>query len=667
MKSIAMKFFAVLLAVLTLLASICGIAAMAVQYELSREGSSAEELWQTRLESAAYNVAYAQAAAYASQTYSNAPQEAIPFLQGNFVGDQFPYGVELGSYTVYLNGEVVSSGASDSVPEGSTLVRYDCADVIPTYVRVLPEGVQPPEGYLDREAFSYRGIQYYGYYFRDLSFRMEVVLYQTPGFTGLSLLRAAFATQTALPLIVAGCLLGFAVCMVYLCWAAGRKPKSDEIRPAAFNALPLDLYGMAVILLGSGGARLTLFLLDEMCQQGSLLLGCLAVLSAMAVCLLLVAYVFAVAAQVKGKNHFWWRRSAVGFVLIRLWHLVKKCGRGCRAVARLLPVIWQWALIAALMVVVPGFFLILSVCWYGTGRALALLMFLGALGLDAAMVAYGGWCFGTILKGARRMAQGDLQTKIDTKNLFGSFRDCAVQLNALSDAALIAAREQMKSERMKTELITNVSHDIKTPLTSIINYVDLLQKPHTEEEGQQYLEVLSRQSDRLKKLIEDLIEMSKASTGNVSTEITELDAAETVRQALGEFADKLAGKNITPVFCPPEEPVRMQADGRLCWRVMGNILSNAVKYAMPGTRLYVDVARSGDKVLISFKNISAQPLNISAEELMERFVRGDASRNTEGSGLGLNIAGSLMEVQQGCLRLLVDGDLFKVTLFFPCS
>jgi signal transduction histidine kinase len=197
--------------------------------------------------------------------------------------------------------------------------------------------------------------------------------------------------------------------------------------------------------------------------------------------------------------------------------------------------------------------------------------------------------------------------------------------------------------------------------------VDLLQKTHTQEEQQQYLDVLARQSSRLKKLIEDLMEMSKASTGNVTTQITDVNAAEAVHQALGEFADKLLAAELTPVVRLPEEPVSMKADGRLAWRVMGNLLSNAVKYAMPGTRLYVDVTRQTDRVLISFKNISAEPLNISAEELMERFVRGDASRNTEGSGLGLNIAAGLMEVQRGSMEVLVDGDLFKVTLFFPCS
>ena len=218
---------------------------------------------------------------------------------------------------------------------------------------------------------------------------------------------------------------------------------------------------------------------------------------------------------------------------------------------------------------------------------------------------------------------------------------------------------------MRTELITNVSHDIKTPLTSIINYVDLLQKPHSPEDAQTYLEVLSRQSNRMKRLIDDLIELSKASTGNITVNLTTMDAVETVNQALGEFTDKLEAAHLMPVFRAPKEPLYIHADGRLAWRAMSNLLSNAAKYAQPDTRLYVDMVAVDGKVCISFKNISRDSLNISADELMERFVRGEASRSQEGSGLGLNIAKSMMELQHGALELLVDGDLFKATLIFP--
>jgi len=292
-------------------------------------------------------------------------------------------------------------------------------------------------------------------------------------------------------------------------------------------------------------------------------------------------------------------------------------------------------------------------------------LLLPSVGASLALVAYGSYAFGLLLLGARQMAQGSLAAKIPTKYLFGCFRDFANELNALSDTAVTAAQNQMRSERMKSELITNVSHDIKTPLTSIINFVDLLQKPHTPEQNAQYLEILSRQAYQMKQLIADLIDLSKASTGNMSVNLTRLDAGETVNQALGEFSDKLDAAGLTPVFRQPEQPLFINADGRLLWRVLSNLLTNAIQYAMPGTRLYLDLIADNGQVLLSIRNISKEALRLSSEELMERFSQGDASRQSGGSGLGLNIARSLMEVQDGQLQLQLDGDLFKVTLFFP--
>ena len=341
------------------------------------------------------------------------------------------------------------------------------------------------------------------------------------------------------------------------------------------------------------------------------------------------------------------------FALLRRW--LGQFGRYCERLFSRLPLIWQWLLVGAVL----ALWLLVAV-----GERMESMVILWCF-CALAVVLYGANCFGALLEGAKRMRSGDLESKVDDKYLIGSFREFAEELNGLADVAMVAAQKQLKSDRMKTELITNVSHDIKTPLTSIINYVDLLEKPHTEEQEKAYLEVLSRQSQRMKKLIEDLMEMSKASTGNIQVEIGKIDAVEAVNQALGEFADKLTAAGLTPVFHQGSEEVFLLADGRLLWRAMSNVLSNAVKYALPGTRLYVDVGAVEDKAVISFKNISGAQLNISAEELMERFVRGDSSRNTEGSGLGLNIAKSLMELQKGQLQLLVDGDLFKVTLVFP--
>lgn len=242
-----------------------------------------------------------------------------------------------------------------------------------------------------------------------------------------------------------------------------------------------------------------------------------------------------------------------------------------------------------------------------------------------AVVLYGAYCFGILLESAKRMGKGDLDTKVDDKYLTGAFRSFAGDLNDLAGVAVVAAQKQLKSERMKTELITNVSHDIKTPLDLHHQLRGLAAKAPHAGGGEDLSGVLNRQSQRLKKLIEDLMEMSKASTGNLTADITKLDAVESVNQALGEFADKLEKAQLTPVFRHPEESVAMMADGRLAWRVLSNLLSNTVKYALPGTRVYIDVMALEGKVIISLKNISRDELNVDADELMERFVRGDDS------------------------------------------
>ena len=494
--------------------------------------------------------------------------------------------------------------------------------------------------------------------------------------------------------LLAGLLL-FAALAVFLCSVAGCGDGSAQIRAGGLNALPLDLYGACMV----GGETILLWfclkLCEKLAEQSIPLTIAAAGFFGYAGCVLFVCFCFAFAAQIKmGQGHWFWNSitgwclRGVGFLFPKLFHFavqaakeifkiiravvsllseyVKKAirfflrllGKGLRQCERtlsLLPVTWQWIITGGAL---AAWLLLLAVTG-GSRKQIAIWCF-------AALIAvlYGSNCFGTLLEGARRMRAGDLESKVDGKYLVGCFRDFSEELNGLADVAMAAAQSKLKSERMKTELITNVSHDIKTPLTSIINYVDLLEKPHTPEDEAEYLNVLSRQSQRLKKLIEDLIEMSKASTGNIRAEIAEIDAKEAVTQALGEFSDKLTAAGLTPIYHESEKGIRLLADGRLLWRAMSNVLSNAVKYALPGTRLYVDVSAAEDTAIISFKNISGTQLNISAEELMERFVRGDSSRNTEGSGLGLNIAKSLMEIQGGQLQLLVDGDLFKVTLFF---
>lgn len=515
--------------------------------------------------------------------------------------------------------------------------------------------------------------QYESGYQVDVYISREHSNYYVDSGLSLNALKWLFAAKYVLVVTAAVCLLLFAVSFILLMSLAGKSPRTGEATPRALNKLPLDLYLAAAVAITALGCACAIELLDILFSNDGynvlmivLLCGCGVIVATTD-----IGFFSALAAQFKVPGGFWWRHSLCGRVLQLGWKLFRKAwgyiakgfryvGGYIRDVFAMLPVIWKWIVAGGAL----GFVLVI-ICASTTAHWYTVFpLFVWCL-VFASLVIYCGYSYGILQKGIRRMKEGDLNETIPTQWLFGSFKQIAEDLNALADVVTVAADKQLKAERMKAELITNVSHDIKTPLTSVINYVDLLQQPHTEEEGEQYLEVLSRQSARLKKLVDDLMDMSKASSGNMAVNITKLDAVETVNQALGEFADKLDVANLTPVFRSPDSQLHMLADGRLTWRVLSNLLSNVVKYALPGTRVYVDLTSEGRWVVCSIKNISREELNISAEELTERFVRGDASRNTEGSGLGLNIAQSLMHLQRGSMELTVDGDLFKVTLIFP--
>ena len=273
-----------------------------------------------------------------------------------------------------------------------------------------------------------------------------------------------------------------------------------------------------------------------------------------------------------------------------------------------------------------------------------------------------------IMDGLKKISDGELQYKIKTEQLTGKYKAMAEYINNIGDGLDAAVENSLKKERMQTELITNVSHDLKTPLTSIINYVDLLKRENlTDPQVQEYLRILDEKSQRLKVLTEDVVEASKASTGNIKFEMNDIDFVEMVQQVIGEFEEKFQEKNLTMMVHFTDEPSIIYADGQKMWRVLENVFGNVVKYAMEGTRVYAEISNSNKKVVFSLKNISAQPLNFSADELTERFIRGDVARNTEGSGLGLSIAKSLTELQGGEFKLYLDGDLFKVMITFAAN
>ena len=271
-----------------------------------------------------------------------------------------------------------------------------------------------------------------------------------------------------------------------------------------------------------------------------------------------------------------------------------------------------------------------------------------------------------IMKGAKEISEGDLEYEIDQSQISMEFAEFAKDIQSIQGGLKTAVNKAIKGERMKTDLITNVSHDLKTPLTSIINYVDLLkQEELNSEAADAYIGILEEKSNRLKQLIEDLIEASKASSGNIAISKEEVDLKELVTQACGEYEEKIQQANLDLRINSPEEKVLIFADGKYMWRIIENIMSNAIKYSMENSRIYIDIEESNGYGLLTMKNMSAYPLDIDPAELTERFIRADQSRSTEGSGLGLSIAQSLTSIQDGHFGISIDGDLFKVTIEVP--
>ena len=355
------------------------------------------------------------------------------------------------------------------------------------------------------------------------------------------------------------------------------------------------------------------------------------------------------------------RGALIGRIARFLWRIVRSLFLGLWRIARNLPLLWKTALVMA-----GVFFLEMLFVLAGYGSVDGIFVIMKAVELLAAL--YIALNLRTLQKGGEKLARGDFSSPIDTKYLIGDFKRYGQELNDVQSGLEQAVQEQMKAEHLKTELITNVSHDIKTPLTSIVNYVDLLKKEDIPSpEAREYIAVLDRQSHRLKKLTEDLVEASKASSGVLNVDLQPTDVNVLFSQIEGEYQERLAACQLTLVTQPPAPGTVIRADSRLLSRVMDNLVSNICKYALPSTRVYVVSTLSREAVTISFKNVSRDELNISPDELMERFVRGDASRHTEGSGLGLSIARSLVQLQGGRFDLAIDADLFRADITFPLS
>ena len=374
---------------------------------------------------------------------------------------------------------------------------------------------------------------------------------------------------------------------------------------------------------------------------------------------LVLLFLCAFAAQCKAGTVL--RSALIARIARFLWRIVRSLFLGLWRIARNLPLLWKTALVMA-----GVFFLEMLFVLAGYGSVDGIFVIMKAVELLAAL--YIALNLRALQKGGEKLANGDFSSPIDTKYLIGDFKRYGQELNDVQSGLEQAVQEQMKAEHLKTELITNVSHDIKTPLTSIVNYVDLLKKEDIPSpEAREYIAVLDRQSHRLKKLTEDLVEASKASSGVLNVDLQPTDVNVLFSQIEGEYQERLAACQLTLVTQPPAPGTVIRADSRLLSRVMDNLVSNICKYALPSTRVYVVSTLSREAVTISFKNVSRDELNISPDELMERFVRGDASRHTEGSGLGLSIARSLVQLQGGRFDLAIDADLFRADITFPLS
>lgn len=431
---------------------------------------------------------------------------------------------------------------------------------------------------------------------------------------------------------------------IFLLCAAGHKRSVEGIHLTWLDRIPLDVL-LAVEFLA------LLFLLAIFDYSWNIITAF--IWAAVAVVCAVVS-LFSFTVRVKAGK--WWRNT----LIFRIGRLLLLAARVIVRVLANIHLYWKTTLIFLGLTLIELIFFAFGfedyIVWWVFEKILLLPVLIGVV-----------FMMRHLQKSGEELASGNIGYQTDLKRLSGDFRRHGENLNGIGRGLQHALNEQMKSERMRTELITNVSHDIKTPLTSIINYVDLLKKEGADSENAtEYLEVIDRQSARLRKLTEDLIEASKASTGSITVNAEPTDINVLLSQANGEYQSKLSERDITTVLSLSESRLSILADGRLLWRVFDNLLGNINKYAQSGTRVYLSSGKDRDgQVRITFRNISHAQLNISSDELMERFVRGDASRNTEGSGLGLSIARSLVELQGGSFHIEIDGDLFKAILIFP--
>ena len=468
--------------------------------------------------------------------------------------------------------------------------------------------------------------------------------------------------------MLAGAIFGSVLWLIGMVWltvTAGRRPEDEEIHLNGFDRWYTEIAAGTVIGIWLAGTIISGTLIANSSLGYSHV-----VVTVIVICLICGTYTMAwfligyLSLVRRIKAGTLWKNSLIRKVLKWIGKCSGKLADFARAFSRNTAEKIKVLLVGGAFLFLQ--FLIIGCGFTGAGVFLIILLIVDAAAVIFIIRKANG--LDLIMDGLKKISDGELQYKIKTDTLTGKQKVMAEYINNIGGGLDAAVENSLKKERMQTELITNVSHDLKTPLTSIINYVDLMKRENpTDPKIQEYLRILDEKSQRLKVLTEDVVEASKASTGNIKLEMNDIDFVEMVQQVIGEFEEKFQEKNLTMMVHFTDEPSIIYADGQRMWRVLENVFGNVVKYAMEGTRVYAEISNRNKKVTFSLKNISAQPLNISADELTERFIRGDVARNTEGSGLGLSIAKSLTELQGGEFKLYLDGDLFKVMITFAAK
>lgn len=457
-----------------------------------------------------------------------------------------------------------------------------------------------------------------------------------------------------IPGVTLGCIFIFLICLLFLMCGAGHKNGKEGITPSILTRIYFDLLTVAfgflicTILVIAG---------EFIGYMNTIIEALMVAVAGTAVIVLATVYLQELALRI--KMGILWKHTLV-YVVIRF------CYRMCKKLG------------SFLVTLIKGLPLVMTtvICFLG----ISIIEFIGILifaDIEVfvlwllekcvlfVIVMYVALMCKQLQKGSKALAEGDLNYQIDTGKMVFDLKEHGENLNCIGMGMTKAVEERMKSERLKTELITNVSHDLKTPLTSIINYADLLGSDKLEpEQVSEYAEVLLRQSNRLKKLLDDLMDASKATTGNLEVHLEKCEVGVLLTQAAGEYEQRFLEKGLQLITNQPEEAIYIQADGKHLWRVFDNLLNNICKYAQENSRVYLSLEKADGNAYIIFRNMSKYALNIPAQELEERFVRGDKSRHMEGNGLGLSIAKSLVDLQNGSMEIVTDGDLFKVILSF---